>query len=173
MSIDKKELKDSERLGKLETEVHLLTSGFSELKDLIGKLFSKLEDHQKDTAPKPVSNMTILAGIVSVLTILAILFGSVVWTISSMNSPLSTQINQLSNIQSSQNTLLMQFQGQIQLTNKEISGIKGKAESNANTLDWILFDENFLKKIIINSKDIETLQMQMNRIVDSKHKGGI
>lgn len=154
---NKKEL-DSERLGKVETEVHLLTSGFAELKELIGKLFLKLEDHQKETAPKPISYGMILSGGVAIITMLGAMFAIMIYISSSTIAPIMAQNSQMIN---TMNTLLSQqtkLSSDIQLANKDISVIKGKSLANEQTLQWIIFEENLPKQITQIKKDIEYIK---------------
>ena len=155
------ELSRDQQLGKLQSEVHNLSVN-------VNKLFELIERNQ----PKPMSFNMIMGAAVSVLTVFALLFGSVIYIANSANAPMLTQLQVMnSNIQgvsniSTNNTAL------IQLSNQKMSGVMSKVTSNEETLQWLLFDENIPKQLTETIGRVNTLEMQVTRVVDEFHKGG-
>lgn len=165
------EANNSERIGKVETELHIIGQTLLDQKEenklLFTKLFDKLEKH---TERKPLSLGAISGVTVSVLSAFALLMGGIIWTISSMIQPLSIQQSQTTNILTALNTHINNVSKSVDLTNKDVSGIKESAKNNEQTLQWLLFDENLPKQLTETIGRINMLEMQVNEIKHQRSK---
>lgn len=144
-----------EKIGRLEADVHTLTK-------TVEKLFTKFDEFVQHAAPRPLSLPVILAGIVSALTLLALLFGGVTYIVTSALAPVaSTQQRQATELQTMFNTLSATT-GAAQLLQKEISVTDNRARANEDTLHWLLFEENLPKQITQMQGDLRLLQSGAN-----------
>lgn len=171
MGKDNEEIDHSKTIGHLESEVHTLNTLTSKLFEKTDNLYEKMDAFMQEVRPKPMSFNMVLGGAVSVLTVFALLFGSVIYIANSANAPvlaqlqvMTTSIQSVSN-QATQNTAL------IQLSNQKMSGVNGQVSSNEDTLKWLLFDENLPKQVTENQGRLKMLEIQVTRIVDEFHKG--
>ena len=170
MGIDSDEIQNGKKISKLEAEVHSINSSFGEFKDemkgLVSKLFTKLEEH---TNRKPIGVSVIIASIAALFSMTAILLGGMIWIISSMMQPTNVQLVQLSNIVSSLNSNQMISSSKIELTNMQVAGNVKEIQSTNSTIQWMLYEENIPKQVTELKKDIEYLKIDMNRLVDNVH----
>lgn len=153
---EEKELGLGEKVAKLETEFHNMNK-------TLGALFEKFDKFVEKREPKPLSPYMILTSIVAVLTIFALLFGSVIYISNSSTAPVVTQVNQLSTAMNTLNSNILQTNSNIQLTNKELTSVQKQTESNAQTLQWMIFEENIPKQVTKIEKDIEFLKSKVGR----------
>lgn len=133
-------LEHIEDIGKLKSEVHTLTRA-------VEKLFNKFDEWVLNNQPKQLTLATIIGIAVSILTICALLFGTVIYIANSSLAPLASQNVQIVNTLQSMQNSMQQNTSLIQLTNKEMTALYNKVNSNENTLRWMLFDENLPKQI--------------------------
>ena len=171
MPIDGKDIENGERLGKLETEVHSLITGFKDFKQTINTLFEKMDNHAEKTAPKPISFGMILGGGAALVAIVGAMFAVVIYISSSSNAPVLTQLEQVITNVNTLNSNVINNTSEIQLTRQTLSGLKNKTNDNKHQLDWILYQEKLPIKINENRKEIEFLKIQMNRVIKSAHNG--
>lgn len=159
----------SKEIGRLQSEVHTLNTLTGKLFEKTDLLYEKMDAFMQEVRPKPMSFIMVLGGAVSILTVFAILFGSVIYIANSANAPMLTQLQAMSvNIQTvsnaaTQNTAL------IQLSNQKMSGIRNKVISNEETLQWLLFDENLPKQLTELVGRVNTLEKHQEEI---RQKGG-
>jgi len=156
------ELEQAQIIGKIEAEVHTLNT-------LVKTLFKKFDDYVEKSHPKPMGLAGYIGVAVSILTLFALLFGSVVYISNSSNAPVVAQMAQMTQILSSIQSSTVQNAGQTQLLNKELSGLAKSVDSNEETLRWIIFNENLPKQVTEAQGRLNTLEMQMNRIVSRLH----
>lgn len=170
MPDENKEAKNSERISRVETEIHIIGQTLLEQKEenkaLFTKLFDKLETHIEK---KPMSAGTIAGVIVSVLTAFALLMGGIIWTIGSMMQPLTIQQSQTTSILTVLNNSINDVSKNVDLTNKDVSGIKELTKNNQETLQWLLFDENLPKQVTTTNKDIEYLRRDVDTLMQKAH----
>lgn len=141
MAVDgDKDIEQSEKLGKLQSEVHTLSNA-------VNKLFEKFDTFIDRNQPKTLSLGGMLGIATSILGIIVIFFGSILWIITSALAPINTTLTQLAQISQDRQKEIQQNTSYIQLTNKELSGIKSIASSNGDTLQWLLYDENIPKQL--------------------------
>lgn len=160
--LGEKDIELAEKVGKIQSEVHTLSTNNTTLFSKLDKMSDKFDEFITATRPKPATPLMILGGALTTLTILALLFGSMIYITSSTTAPITMQMNQLVSSIATVNNSVMQVSSQIQLTNKELSSIKREAQGNAQTLEWLLFQENVPKqitrlqeKVIVLEKDSE------------------
>lgn len=159
------ELEQAHDLGQIKAEVHTLNT-------LVKTLFKKFDDYVEKSQPKPIGPTGYIGITVSILTLLGLLFGSVIYIANSANAPMVAQMAQMTQVLSSIQNTTVQNAGQTQLLNKELSGIEKSVDSNEETLRWIIFTENLPKQITETQGRLNTLEMQMNRLVNGIHKKG-
>jgi len=148
----------SKKVEKLDSDVENLKSSFdgfaSRIENTISELFKNLNNHQKETAPKPLS----VGMIAAIVAILGGMFATVIYISNSSTAPLMAQQHQL---QSTMNAILSnqtKLNSDIQLANKDISVIKNKANDNSETLNYLMYEIKLLPTITEIQKDIEYLQ---------------
>jgi len=151
MSTDEYSKEHGERLSKLETDVHNISS-------LVGKLFEKFDDFIEKMQPKRLGIPSIVGIAVSMVTMLAMLFGSMIWIVNSMIAPLSAQNSQIIASMQTINTSVLNNNAMIQLTNKEVATIKGSVGDSTETIRWMLFDRDILGDVTGIKKDILHLE---------------
>lgn len=162
---DEIDLNHAQKIGSLESEVHGLNKNVS-------KLFEKFDTWIEKSQPKPLTFGTIVGSAVAILSIFAILFGSVIYIANSSNAPILAQMQQLNVSIQTINKSTIQNTSFIQLTNQKLSGIDNKVLSNEDTLRWLIFTENIPKQLTQTQGRLNTLEMQMNRIVSQVHNKG-
>jgi len=150
----------SEDIGALKSEVHTLNSLVREIFDLI-----------KGLQPQPLRFNNVVGGGVAVLTIFALLFGSVIYIANSANAPILAQMKQLTTIVDTMNSATVTNNSLIQLSNQKVEGLYNKVLSNEETINWFLYQENIPKQLTESLGRINTLEMQMERVVNQAHKG--
>jgi len=150
------------KLGALETEVHMIKSS-------VNKLFEKFDDLVERMQPKQMGVPAIVGLLAAVLSIFALLFGSVIYITNSSNAPLYAQNAQIVATLQSMRGESQQNSSFIQLTNKEVSGLANKVVSNEETLRWLIFEENIPKQVSALTGEIETLKMQMDTVTSFAH----
>lgn len=160
-----KEHNHTEEIGMLKSEVHTLNT-------LVTKLFEKFDNFVEKLQPKPMSAVGYIGIAVSIMTIFALLFGSVMYITNSSNAPLVAQMTQMTQVLATIQNNTMQNTNQNQILVKELSGIEKSVISNEETLRWIIFDENLPKQITKTQGRLNTLEMQVNRIVNEIHNKG-
>jgi len=161
------ELEQAQIIGSIKAEVHTLNT-------LVKTLFKKFDDYVEKTQPKPMGVSSYVGLAVSIMGILALLFGSVIYITNSSNAPMMAQMSQITQVLSSIQNNTMQNANQGQLLSKELSGIEKSVGSNEETLRWIIFDENLPKQITETQGRLNTLEMQVNKIsglIHSNKKG--
>ena len=149
------ELKQAEIIGKVVAEVHTLNT-------LVKTLFEKFDTYVERNQPQTIGVGGYLAIGLSMLTILALLFGSVIYIINSANAPIIAQTAQLATIAQTQQASIQHNTSFIQLTNKEVAGIKNMAISNESTLEWIIFQENLPKQIAVLQGKVTALEEKIH-----------
>lgn len=153
-----------EKIGKLDSDVKNLQSSFEgfvkRFESNIKLLFDELKQHQKETAPKPISFPVLLSMGVSLIAILGGMFATVIYIANSSNAPIMAQQNQMLNTMNTIVSNQTRLSSDIQLANKDISVIKGKSVANEETLQWIIFTENLPKQITQMQKDIEYMKLR-------------
>lgn len=165
----KEEEAHEREIGRLQSEVHTLNSLTGKLFEKTDLLYEKMDTFMQEVRPKPMSFTLALGGAVSILTVFAILFGSVIYIANSANAPMLTQIQAMNvNIQTvanaaTQNTAL------IQLSNQKMSGVHNKVISNEETLQWLLFDENLPKQLTEIIGRVNTLEKHQEEL---RRRGG-
>lgn len=159
------EMEHAQEIGKLKSEVHTLNT-------LVTKLFDKFDQFTKDTSPKRLGASGILGIATSILAIFAILFGSVIYITNSSNAPISAQMNQMTQVLATIQSNTMQNASQGQLLSKELSGLRRGMDSNEATLEWLLFRENLPKQVTEAQGRLNTLEMQVARMVNEIHNKG-
>lgn len=159
------EVKDHDKIiGHLESEVHTLNSLVGKLFEKNDLLYDKMDSFMQEVRPKPMSFNMVLGAAVSILTVFALLFGSVIYIANSANAPMFAQLqvmnNNIQNVSnvSTQNTAL------IQLSNQKMSGVLNKVTSNEGTLRWLLFDENLPKQLTQTIGRVDTLETLLNEL---------
>ncbi len=156
------DIEQAQEMGKLQSEVHTLNT-------LMTKVFKKVEDLAEKTTPKPPSIGGILGIATSFLAILTLLFGSTIYISNSSNAPMLAQMTQMAQTLNTINSLAVQTANHGQLLSKELSGVAKSVESNNNTLDWIIYQENLPKQITQSQGRLNTLEMQMERLINDIH----
>jgi len=119
--------------------------------------------------PKQMGVPAIVGLLAAVLSIFALLFGSVIYITNSSNAPLYAQNAQIVATLQSMRGESQQNSSFIQLTNKEVSGLANKVVSNEETLRWLIFEENTPKQVSALKGEIETLKMQMDTVTSFAH----
>jgi len=156
------DLEQAEELGKIKAEVHTLNT-------LVKAHFAKFDAYVEKSQPKPMGVAGYVGIAVSLLSMLALLFGTVLYISNSANAPLITQQSQTMQMMSTMQSTSMQNASNAQLLSKELSGIEKSVDSNEETLRWIIFTENLPKQITETQGRLNTLEMQMNRVVSRLH----
>ncbi len=155
-------LKYIKKVEKLDSDVENLESSFSgfikRFDTTITDLFKKLDNHQRDTAPKPVSYMMILSGGVAVVTLLGAMFAIMIYISNSSNAPILAQQTQILNTMNGILSNQTKLSGNIQLANKDISVIKNKSLGNEESIKYILYDKELFSTITSIQKDIEFIK---------------
>lgn len=152
-------------IGKIEAEVHTLNT-------LVKTLFTKFDSYVEKSQPRPMSISAYVGLAVSILGIFALLFGSVMYISNSSNAPLVAQISQMTQVLATIQNNTMQNANQNQILVKEVSGIEKSVDSNEATLEWLLFSENLPKQVTEVQGRVNTLEMQVTRIVNEIHSKG-
>jgi len=155
------ELEQAEELGKIKAEVHTLNT-------LVKAHFTKFDAYIEKNQPKPMGVAGYIGIAVSIMGIFTLLFGSVMYITNSANAPIIAQTTQMTQALATIQSNSMQNSNQNQLTRIEMSGVKKSVNSNEETLQWIIFQENLPKQITETQGRINTLEMQINEI---KNKG--
>ena len=158
------ELEQAHEIGKLKSEVHTLNT-------LVSKLFEKFDSYIEKNQPKPIGVAGYIGIALSTLSILALIFGSMIYMTNSANAPLSTQMSQIVQAISAIQNSTMQTANQGQLISKEITGLAKSVDSNEETLRWIIFRENLPKQITEAQGRLNTLEMRVERLDGSYPKG--
>jgi len=153
----------AKEIGQLQSEVHTLNS-------LVTKLFEKFDLFVEKSQPKHMGVVGYIGIAVSIMTIFALLFGSVMYITNSANAPMVAQMTQMTQLLATIQNNTMQNANQGQLLSKELSGINKSVISNEDTLRWIIFDENLPKQITKTQGRMNTLEMQVGLLVE-QHKG--
>jgi len=155
-------LKYIKKVEKLDSDVENLGSifsGFAKRFDTtITDLFKKIDNHQRDTAPKPVSYTMILSGGVAVVTLLGAMFAIMIYISNSSNAPLLAQQTQILNTMNGILTNQTKLSSNIQLANKDISVIKNKSLGNEESIRYMLYDKELFSTITSMQKDIEFMK---------------
>ena len=154
------ELEQAHDLGQIKAEVHTLNT-------LVKTLFKKFDDYVEKSQPKPLGPAGYIGIAVSILTVFALLFGSVIYIANSANAPLVAQMAQMTQAMQIIQSNSMQNTSQGQLISKELSGIEKSVGSNEETLRWIIFTENLPKQITETQGRINTLEMKMNMMIEN------
>lgn len=155
-------------IGRLESEVHTLNSLVGKLFEKNDVLYDKMDSFMQEVRPKPMGFNMILGAAVSILTVFALLFGSVIYIANSANAPMFTQLQVMNtNIQSVSN-IATQNTALIQLSNQKMSGVLSKVTSNEDTLRWLLFDENLPKELTQTVGRVDTLETLLAELRSKK-----
>ena len=157
-------IEQAQIIGKIESEVHTLNT-------LVKTLFKKFDDYVEKSQPKQIGIAGYVGLAVSIMGIFALLFGSVIYITNSSNAPVVAQMTQMTQVLATIQNNTMQNANQGQLLSKELSGIEKSVDSNEETLRWIIFRENLPKQITESQGRLNTLEMQMLRVVNTLHKG--
>lgn len=169
MANEQETIDHSKEIGHLQSEVHTLNTLTGKLFEKTDLLYDKMDSFMQEVRPKPMSFNMVLGAAVSILTVFALLFGSVIYIANSANAPLLAQLQVMNgSIQTvsnsaTQNTTL------IQLSNQKMSGVHNKVISNEDTLRWLLFDENIPKQLTEVKGRVDTLEMLLHEL---RNKGG-
>ena len=158
------ELDQAQLIGKIESEVHTLNT-------LVKTLFKKFDDYVEKAQPKPMGVAGYITIALSILSILALIFGSMIYMTNSANAPVIAQMTQMTQALTAIQNNSMQTANQNQLLSKELSGLTKSVGSNEETLRWMIFTENLPKQITQQDGRLNTLEMQMQRVVNNLHKG--
>lgn len=145
-------------IGHLEAEVHTLNTLVGKLFEKNDVLYDKMDSFMQEVRPKPMSFNMVLAAAVSVLTVFALLFGSVIYIANSANAPILAQLQVMSSNTQNVTNVATQNTALIQLSNQKMSSVQNKVTSNEETLRWLLFDENLPKQITEIRKDVDNLK---------------
>ena len=145
------DLDQAHEIGKLKSEVHTLNT-------LVSKLFEKFDNYIEKSQSQPLTIAQIIGAVVGLLTIFALMFGTVIYIVNSSNAPILTNNAQLATLMANQQTSIQQNSNLIQLTNKEILSLKNSSESNENTLDWIIFQKEFPMKLAVLQEKVKVLE---------------
>lgn len=159
------ELGQAQIIGKIESEVHTLNT-------LVKTLFKKFYDYVEKSQPKPMGAPAYIGLAVSIMGIFALLFGSVIYITNSANGPVVAQMAQMTQVLATIQNNTMQNANQNQILVKELSGIEKSVISNEETLRWIIFRENLPKQITETQGRLNTLEMQVTRMVNGIHTKG-
>ena len=159
------ELEHSKIIGKIEAEVHTLNT-------LVKTLFKKFDDYVEKSQPKAIGPVGYIGITLSILSILALIFGTIIYMTNSANAPIVTSLNQITQTQIAMQNSTMLNANQNQLTRIELSGLAKSVGSNEETLRWMIFTENLPKQITQQDGRLNTLEMQVNRIVERLHNKG-
>ena len=162
--VESDKIENAHEIGKLKSEVHTLNT-------LVSKLFEKFDDYVEKSQPKAMSAAGYIGIAVSILSILAILFGSVIYITNSSNAPMTAQMAQITQLPATIQNNTLQNANQSQLLSKELSGLAKSVDSNEETLRWIIFRENLPKQITETQGRLNTLEMQVDRLVNQIHEG--
>lgn len=157
------EIKQAHEIGKLKSEVHTLNT-------LVKNLFEKFDNYIEKSRPKPLGVSGYIGIALSILSILALIFGSMMYMTSSANAPVVTQMAQITQILATIQSNTMENANQNQLTRIELSGLGKSVDSNEETLRWIIFRENLPKQITESQGRINTLETQMDLLVSQIHE---
>lgn len=155
------ELEQAHEIGKLKSEVHTLNT-------LVKTLFDKFDSYIEKNQPKPLGVAGYIGIALSILSILALIFGSMIYMTNSANAPVITALTQVSRTLATIQSNTMENANQNQLTRIELSGLGKSVDSNEETLRWIIFRENLPKQVTEAQGRLNTLEMQVNEI---KNKG--
>ena len=162
MGNKKLNLKYIKKVEKLDSDVENLESSFSgfikRFDTTITDLFKKIDAHQRDTSPKPVSYGMILSGGVAIVTMLGAMFAIMIYISNSSNSPILAQQAQILNTMNSIVSNQTKLSSNIQLANKDISVIKNKSKSNEDSLHYILYEKELFPTLAEMQKDIEFIK---------------
>jgi len=145
------ELEQAQEIIQVKTELHSLAKSFYSFVD-------EFKTYRDRSEPKPISIAQMLGGVVAILTILTIMFGSVIYVANSSNAPLLTQMAQITQVMTNIQNNTMQNASQGQLLNKELSGVSKSVKSNEETLRWIIFTENLPKQITHIEEKMRSLE---------------
>jgi len=159
------ELEQSGKIGKLESEVHTLNT-------LVKTLFDKFDSYIEKNQPKPIGVAGYIGIALSILSILALIFGSMIYMTNSANAPVITALTQVSQTLAVVQNNSMENANQNQLTRIELSGLGKSVDSNEETLRWMIFRENLPKQVTEAQGRLNTLEMQMTRVVNQIHAKG-
>jgi len=155
----------AKEIGQLQAEVHTLNT-------LVTKLFEKFDLLVEKLQPKQLGVAGYIGIALSIMTIFALLFGSMIYMTSSANAPISAQMAQIAQTLASIQNSTIQASSNTQLLSKELSGLAKSVENNNNTLEWMIFQENLPKQITENQGRLNTLEMQVTRLVNGIHNKG-
>jgi len=155
----------AKEIGQLQAEVHTLNT-------LVTKLFEKFDLLVEKLQPKQLGVAGYIGIALSIMTIFALLFGSMIYMTSSANAPISAQMAQIAQTLASIQNSTIQASSNTQLLSKELSGLGKSVENNNNTLEWMIFQENLPKQITETQGRLNTLEMQMTRLVNGIHNKG-
>lgn len=155
------ELEQAHEIGKLKSEVHTLNT-------LVSKLFEKFDSYIEKNQPKQMGVNGYIGIALSILSILALVFGSMMYMTNSANAPMVAQITQFTKVISTIQNNVIQNTNNNQLLTKELSGLAKSVDSNEETLRWIIFRENLPKQITETQGRMDMLEMQIREI---KNKG--
>jgi len=153
------EIEQAHDLGSIKSEIHTLNT-------LVKTLFKKLDDYIEKNQPKPIGVAGYIGIALSILSILALIFGSMIYMTNSANAPVITALTQVSRTLATIQSNTMENANQNQLTRIELSGLAKSVGSNEETLQWIIFQENLPKQITETQGRLNTLEMQMKKIKD-------
>ena len=159
------ELEQAKEIGQIKAEVHTLNT-------LVTKLFEKFDAFVEKIQPKQIGIGAIIGIVASGMGIFALLFSTVIYITNSANGPLVTQMTQMAQVMSSMQANMIQYSNQGQLLSRDMSGIEKSVKNNEDTLQWIIFQENIPKQVTETQGRLNTLEMQMQRVVNQIHTKG-
>jgi len=145
------DLDQAHEIGKLKSEVHTLNT-------LVSKLFEKFDNYIEKSQSQPLTIAQIIGAVVGLLTIFALMFGTVIYIVNSSNAPILANNAQLATLIANQQISTQKNSNLIQLTNKELLSIKNSSESNENTLDWIIFQKEFPMQLAVLQEKVKVLE---------------
>ena len=158
MAAEENDLTEAQRSGKIQADIHSISGELKEFKSEVKGILASIFEKIAESAPKPMGTPVVVSIIVGLFTLATILFGGIMYVATSQNAPIIAQMNQISRTQQSVSSILQQNINNIQLTNIKLTGVKEQVNSNAQTLDWLLFNENIPKQVTELQKDVEHLK---------------
>ena len=156
------EVKDHDKIiGHLESEVGNLNSLVEKLFKKNDHLFGKMDSFMREVRPKPMSFNMVLGATVSILTVFALLFGSVIYIANSANAPMFAQLQVMNSSIQKISDVSTQHAAHIQLANQKMFGVMNKVARNEDKLRWLLFDENLPKQLTRTVGRVGTLEASL------------
>ena len=151
------------RIGKVESKVASIETDVHSTNNTLNKLFEKFDQFVEKSQPKPMSLSLVLGSTVAMLTIFALLFGSVIYIANSANAPLTTQMRQLTATMQTLTNNVARSNNDSRLIDKDLISIKERTEANAESLQWLINDKEITTEIELMKLKIEHMAEKFER----------